>query len=203
MHSPDLLILDEPTTGVDPLSRRQFWALVDDLRREHAGMTVIVATAYIEEAQRFERLLAMDAGRLLENKPTADVLADYGTDVLEEAYVKMLPPEKQQGSGGLDITPFVPDPAAPPAMEAHGLTKRFGDFTAVDHVSLPFKKARFSGFLGSNGCGKSTTMKNADRPVGSDRRRRHAVGQADRRGRPGHEKCASVICRRRFRCMKN
>ena len=159
VHSPDLLILDEPTTGVDPLSRRQFWALVDDLRREHAGMTVIVATAYIEEAQRFERLLAMDAGRLLENKPTADVLAGYGTDVLEEAYVKMLPPEKQQGSGGLDITPFVPDPAAPPAMEAHGLTKRFGDFTAVDHVSFTIQKGEIFGFLGSNGCGKSTTMK--------------------------------------------
>ena len=159
VHSPDLLILDEPTTGVDPLSRRQFWALVDDLRREHAGMTVIVATAYIEEAQRFERLLAMDAGRLLENKPTADVLADYGTDVLEEAYVKMLPLEKQQGSGGLDITPFVPDPAAPPAMEAHGLTKRFGDFTAVDHVSFTIQKGEIFGFLGSNGCGKSTTMK--------------------------------------------
>ena len=159
VHSPDLLILDEPTTGVDPLSRRHFWALVDDLRREHAGMTVIVATAYIEEAQRFERLLAMDAGRLLENKPTADVLADYGTDVLEEAYVKMLPPEKQQGSGGLDITPFVPDPAAPPAMEAHGLTKRFGDFTAVDHVSFTIQKGEIFGFLGSNGCGKSTTMK--------------------------------------------
>ena len=159
VHSPDLLILDEPTTGVDPLSRRQFWALVDDLRREHAGMTVIVATAYIEEAQRFERLLAMDAGSLLENKPTADVLADYGTDVLEEAYVKMLPPEKQQGSGGLDITPFVPDPDAPPAMEAHGLTKRFGDFTAVDHVSFTIQKGEIFGFLGSNGCGKSTTMK--------------------------------------------
>ena len=159
VHSPDLLILDEPTTGVDPLSRRQFWALVDDLRREHSGMTVIVATAYIEEAQRFERLLAMDAGRLLENKLTANVLADYGTDVLEEAYVKMLPPEKQQGSGGLDITPFVPDPAAPPAMEAHGLTKRFGDFTAVDHVSFTIQKGEIFGFLGSNGCGKSTTMK--------------------------------------------
>ena len=159
VHSPDLLILDEPTTGVDPLSRRQFWALVDDLRREHVGMTVIVATAYIEEAQRFERLLAMDAGRLLENKPTADVLADYGTDVLEEAYVKMLPPEKQQGSGGLDITPFVPEPNAPPAMEAHGLTKRFGDFTAVDHVSFTIQKGEIFGFLGSNGCGKSTTMK--------------------------------------------
>ena len=159
VHSPDLLILDEPTTGVDPLSRRQFWALVDDLRQEHAGMTVIVATAYIEEAQQFERLLAMDAGRLLENKPTAEVLREYGTDNLEEAYIKMLPPEKQQGSGGLELTPFVPVPDAPPAMEAHGLTKRFGSFTAVDHVSFTIQKGEIFGFLGSNGCGKSTTMK--------------------------------------------
>lgn len=159
VHSPDLLILDEPTTGVDPLSRRQFWSLVDDLRQEHAGMTVIVATAYIEEAQQFERLLAMDAGRLLENKPTAEVLREYGTNNLEEAYIKMLPPEKQQGSGGLELTPFVPVPDAPPAMEAHGLTKRFGSFTAVDHVSFTIQKGEIFGFLGSNGCGKSTTMK--------------------------------------------
>ena len=159
VHSPDLLILDEPTTGVDPLSRRQFWALVDDLRQEHAGMTVIVATAYIEEAQQFERLLAMDAGRLLENKPTAEVLREYGTDNLEMAYVSMLPPEKQQGSGTLELTPFVPEPDAPPAMEAHGLTKRFGSFTAVDHVSFTIQKGEIFGFLGSNGCGKSTTMK--------------------------------------------
>ena len=159
VHSPDLLILDEPTTGVDPLSRRQFWSLVDDLRQEHAGMTVIVATAYIEEAQQFERLLAMDAGRLLENKPTAEVLREYGADNLEEAYIKMLPPEKQQGSGGLELTPFVPVPDAPPAMEAHGLTKRFGSFTAVDHVSFTIRKGEIFGFLGSNGCGKSTTMK--------------------------------------------
>ena len=159
VHSPDLLILDEPTTGVDPLSRRQFWSLVDDLRQEHAGMTVIVATAYIEEAQQFERLLAMDAGRLLENKPTAEVLREYGTDNLETAYVSMLPPEKQQGSGTLELTPFVPEPDAPPAMEAHGLTKRFGSFTAVDHVSFTIQKGEIFGFLGSNGCGKSTTMK--------------------------------------------
>ena len=159
VHSPDLLILDEPTTGVDPLSRRQFWSLVDDLRQEHAGMTVIVATAYIEEAQQFEHLLAMDAGRLLADKPTAEVLREYGTDNLETAYVSMLPPEKQQGSGTLELTPFVPEPDAPPAMEAHGLTKRFGSFTAVDHVSFTIQKGEIFGFLGSNGCGKSTTMK--------------------------------------------
>ncbi len=159
VHSPDLLILDEPTTGVDPLSRRQFWALVNALRAEQAGMTVLVATAYIDEAEQFEHLLAMDDGKLLANRPTREVLAAYGAATLEEAYIQMLPPEKQQGSGGLEMTPFVPDPASPPAMEAHGLTKRFGSFTAVDHVSFKIEKGEIFGFLGSNGCGKSTTMK--------------------------------------------
>ncbi|WP_373813168.1 ATP-binding cassette domain-containing protein, partial [Neisseria dentiae] len=157
VHSPDLLILDEPTTGVDPLSRRQFWALVNALRAEQAGMTVLVATAYIDEAEQFEHLLAMDDGKLLANRPTREVLAAYGAATLEEAYIQMLPPEKQQGSGGLEMTPFVPDPASPPAMEAHGLTKRFGSFTAVDHVSFKIEKGEIFGFLGSNGCGKSTT----------------------------------------------
>ncbi len=159
VHSPDLLILDEPTTGVDPLSRRQFWALVHDLQEETTGMTTLVATAYIEEAEQFRQLLAMDAGKLLINAPTAATMRDYGCATLEETYIKLLPPEKQQGTGGLDPTPFVPDPHAPPAIEAHSLTKTFGDFTAVDHVSFTIEKGEIFGFLGSNGCGKTTTMK--------------------------------------------
>lgn len=159
VHSPDLLILDEPTTGVDPLSRRQFWALVNALHAERPDMTVIVATAYIDEAGQFEYLLAMDAGRLLVNARTAEAMAQYGVRTLEEAYIAMLPPEKRQGAGGLEMTLFAPEPNAPPAMEAHGLTKRFGDFTAVDHVSFRIEKGEIFGFLGSNGCGKSTTMK--------------------------------------------
>ena len=159
VHSPDLLILDEPTTGVDPLSRRQFWALVHDLQQETTGMTTLVATAYIEEAEQFRQLLAMDAGKLLINAPTAATMRDYGCATLEETYIKLLPPEKQQGTGGLDPTPFAPDPHAPPAIEAHSLTKTFGDFTAVDHVSFTIEKGEIFGFLGSNGCGKTTTMK--------------------------------------------
>ena len=157
VHAPDLLILDEPTTGVDPLSRRQFWALVADLQRETAGMTVLVATAYIEEAEPFAQLWAMDAGKLLVNAPTREVMAGHTN--LEDAYIRLLPPEKQQGTGGLDLTPFVPDPRLPPAIEAHGLTKRFGDFTSVDNVSFTIQQGEIFGFLGSNGCGKSTTMK--------------------------------------------
>ena len=157
VHAPDLLILDEPTTGVDPLSRRQFWALVADLQRETAGMTVLVATAYIEEAEPFAQLWAMDAGKLLVNAPTREVMAGHTN--LEAAYIRLLPPEKQQGTGGLDLTPFVADPRLPPAIEAHGLTKRFGDFTSVDNVSFTIQQGEIFGFLGSNGCGKSTTMK--------------------------------------------
>ena len=157
VHAPDLLILDEPTTGVDPLSRRQFWALVHDLQRETAGMTVLVATAYIEEAEPFAQLWAMDAGKLLVNAPTRDVMVGHAN--LEEAYIRLLPPEKQQGTGGLDLTPFVADPSLPPAIEAHHLTKRFGDFTSVDDVSFTIQQGEIFGFLGSNGCGKSTTMK--------------------------------------------
>ncbi|MDO4769891.1 MAG: ATP-binding cassette domain-containing protein, partial [Brachymonas sp.] len=159
VHSPDLLILDEPTTGVDPLSRRQFWALVRSLRAQTPQMTVIVATAYIDEAEQFEHLLAMDDGKLLVNQPTQAVLAQYQAASLEDAYIQMLSPAKRQGVGRLEIAPFVPDPHSPPAIEAHGLTKRFGRFTAVDHVSFRIEKGEIFGFLGANGCGKSTTMK--------------------------------------------
>src|SRR5450830_1279679 len=59
IHDPDMLILDEPTTGVDPLARTQFWSLIAHIRESRPGMSVIVATAYMEEAERFDWLIAM------------------------------------------------------------------------------------------------------------------------------------------------
>ncbi|MFM0591630.1 ribosome-associated ATPase/putative transporter RbbA [Paraburkholderia dilworthii] len=158
VHNPALLILDEPTTGVDPLSRRQFWTLVDTLRAEQAGMTVIVATAYMEEAQRFEHLIAMDGGRVLVNDSTAAVLEHAGTQDLEAAYVSLLPGTSRGERNELKIPPR-PQAGDTPVIEAEGLTRRFGSFVAVDHVSFRIERAEIFGFLGSNGCGKTTTMK--------------------------------------------
>ncbi|WP_290904031.1 ribosome-associated ATPase/putative transporter RbbA [Aquabacterium sp.] len=158
VHDPDLLILDEPTTGVDPLSRRQFWALVEALRAERPGMTVIVATAYMEEAERFEHLVAMNDGRVLVFDRTCEVLARTSQGTLEAAYIDLLPPEQRGNTEPLTIPPRGHSDG-PPAIEATRLTRRFGDFVAVDDVSFRIERGEIFGFLGSNGCGKTTTMK--------------------------------------------
>jgi len=157
IHDPDLLILDEPTTGVDPLSRRQFWDLVDRIRARRAGLSVLVATAYMEEADRFDWLAAMDAGKLLGTGSPAELRAAAGASTLEQAYLALLPVERR-GHGPLVIPPHEP-PHGTAAIEATDLTCRFGDFTAVDHVSFRIERGEIFGFLGSNGCGKTTTMK--------------------------------------------
>lgn len=158
IHDPDLLILDEPTTGVDPLSRAQFWELIDRIRANRPGMSVIVATAYMDEAQRFDWLVAMDAGRVLATGTPADLLRRTGSDALESAFVALLPEEKKRGHAPVLIPPLQADPDDI-AIEASELTMRFGDFVAVDKVSFRIRRGEIFGFLGSNGCGKSTTMK--------------------------------------------
>src|SRR5690606_9946629 len=159
IHDPDLLVLDEPTTGVDPLSRRQFWDLIGTIRAERPGMSVIVATAYMEEAARFDWLVAMDAGRVLATGSTTDILERTGTGSLEEAFIALLPEEKRRGYRPVERSPRTTVGEESPAIEARDLTMRFGDFTAVDHVSFRIERGEIFGFLGSNGCGKTTTMK--------------------------------------------
>ncbi|SNT75835.1 ribosome-associated ATPase/putative transporter RbbA [Paracoccus seriniphilus] len=158
IHDPDLMILDEPTTGVDPLSRQQFWDLISHIRDARPAMSVIVATAYMEEAARFDWLAAMNAGEVISTGSPAEILAASGQPTLEKAFISMLPEKQRQGHRAVVVPPR-PPASGPPAIEARGLTCRFGDFTAVDHVDFQIEPGEIFGFLGSNGCGKTTTMK--------------------------------------------
>jgi ribosome-dependent ATPase len=158
VHEPDLLILDEPTTGVDPLSRRQFWTLIDDIRAGRPGMSVVISTAYMDEAEKWDWIVAMDAGRVLAMGTPAELMKQSGTKDLEQCFIALLPEEKRKGHTELVIPPRASEHAGT-AIEAQGLTCRFGSFTAVDQVTLSIERGEIFGFLGSNGCGKSTTMK--------------------------------------------
>jgi len=159
IHDPDLLILDEPTTGVDPLSRRRFWELMERLRARRPDLSILVSTAYMEEAERFGTLVAMDAGRVLACGSIAELRGRTGERDMEAVFVALLPAERRGGHQRLQVPPRATDGEGPPAIRAEGLTHRFGDFTAVDRVSLAIHKGEIFGFLGSNGSGKTTTMR--------------------------------------------
>ncbi|MDT3707621.1 MAG: ribosome-associated ATPase/putative transporter RbbA [Thiobacillus sp.] len=159
IHDPDLLILDEPTTGVDPLSRREFWELIQRLRAARPGMSVLVATAYMEEAARFDWLVAMNDGQVLATGTPPELLARAGARTLDDAFIALLPAARREGYQPVTITPRDLRVEEETAIEARDLTMRFGNFTAVDHVSFHIRRGEIFGFLGSNGCGKTTTMK--------------------------------------------
>ena len=158
INDPNFLILDEPTTGVDPLSRRQFWELIASMRAAHAGMSIFVSTAYMEEAEGFDTLIAMNAGKILASGTPAMLKSQTGGKTLEDAFVALLPEAERDGARKLSI-PRRPKDDGEPVIVAEGLTRRFGEFTAVDDVSFSIERGEIFGFLGSNGCGKTTTMK--------------------------------------------
>lgn len=165
IHDPDFLLLDEPTTGVDPLARRQFWDLIDTIRADRPGMSVLVSTAYMEEAARFDHLVAMNAGRVLAEASPQKLMSQTGTGSVSEAFVALLQSGAAETDAAVGPAPAAALPAAlpaasgEPAIRARALTRRFGDFTAVDAVSFDIARGEIFGFLGSNGCGKTTTMK--------------------------------------------
>lgn len=158
IHTPDVLFLDEPTNGVDPVSRRDFWRILAILLSE--GVTIVVATAYLDEAERCHRVGLLHHGHLLacdapENlKQLANTAIAHPT--LEDVFVTLM------GEGADTAVRRRPAPgltSTAPAVSLDRLTRRFGDFTAVNQISLDVPKGEIFGFLGPNGAGKSTTIR--------------------------------------------
>ncbi len=158
IHEPKLVVLDEPTTGVDPLSRRQFWDLVDGMHAQSPDITILVATAYMDEAARFPRIVMLDDGRILADGSPAVLLDQTGTSSLEEAYAALLPEAKRTGHAPFTVAPRTHG-VGEVAIAAENLTRQFDSFVAVDHADFRVERGEIFGFVGPNGCGKTTTMK--------------------------------------------
>jgi ribosome-dependent ATPase len=190
-HDPDLLILDEPTTGVDALSRRQFWELIERIREEQPDMSVLTATAYMSEAESFDHLIAMESGGILAVGSPEGVKRRTNCNTLEAAFIALLPEAKRSRHHEVVVPPRLAR-SAESAIEAGGLTMRFGKFVAVDNVSMRIDRGEIFGFLGPNGCGKTTTMKMLTgllQPTAGEARlfgRRIAANSLETRARVGY-----------------
>jgi ABC-2 type transport system ATP-binding protein len=163
IHKPRLLMLDEPTNGVDPVSRRDFWRILRELHAD--GITIVVATAYLDEAGRCDRVGLIHDGVLIAcDTPAA--LTGHGATSLEELVIGRIAGERPVEVEATDIPNLnfnlnlnLNPNLGLPAVTLERLTKHFGDFTAVDAVSLSVPTGQIFGFLGPNGAGKSTTIR--------------------------------------------
>ena len=157
IHKPRLLLLDEPTNGVDPLSRRDFWRILRELHAE--GVTIVVATAYLDEAGRCDRVGLIHDGRLIACDTPAE-LTGNGAVSLEELVISRIGGQKQvEREVEVIGKPLLNLNLGVPAVSLDHLTKRFDSFTAVDSISLSVPRGQIFGFLGPNGAGKSTTIR--------------------------------------------
>lgn len=148
IHEPEVLVLDEPNLGVDPLSRRDLWRMIEEYRARN--LTIVLATSYMDEAARCDRLAFLASGKLLAcGKP------DMFGDDLEEAFKRLQP------APSLPPAPLLATQKASSgsAIDVDSLSKHFGDFPAVDRISFSIAQGEIFGLLGPNGSGKSTTIK--------------------------------------------
>jgi len=140
IHKPDVLFLDEPTTGVDPVSRKEFWEMLRRLKEQ--GITILASTPIMDEARQCDRIAFINEGQI------------QGIDTPERIlsrFADILCPQGLEHNQPKDEGDYV--------IEVDGLTKTFGSFTAVDHISFKVNKGEIFGFLGANGAGKTTAMR--------------------------------------------
>jgi ABC-2 type transport system ATP-binding protein len=177
IHLPDVLLLDEPTTGVDPLSRQDFWHIINRLSSQRR-ITVLLATPYLDEAERCHRVALLNHGRLLALGSPDELKArlivgasaqrtsaqmNGGQISMEDVFISLLAPD---GEGTGHLSGHRPDAAVTarrgekgPAIVVDALTKRFGGMTAVNEISFTVGTGEILGFLGPNGAGKTTAIK--------------------------------------------
>jgi ABC-type multidrug transport system ATPase subunit len=140
IHSPKILFLDEPTTGVDPVSRKEFWVMLKRLRDK--GITILVSTPFMDEARKCDRIAFLYEGRI-RGINTSSIILEQFKDILCPPGLKHNHIEENER----------------PIIKVDNLVKCFGTFTAVDHISFEVKRGEIFGFLGANGAGKTTAMR--------------------------------------------
>ena len=140
VHQPSVLFLDEPTTGVDPVSRKELWELL--LMLKERDITIVASTPYLDEVRRCERVAFLDHGRI-RGIDTPETILDRFADIFN-------PPGIDHAKGG--------EVKDEPVIEVSHLVKAFGSFHAVDDISFSVKRGEIFGFLGANGAGKTTAM---------------------------------------------
>ena len=143
VHQPSVLFLDEPTTGVDPVSRKEFWEMLSMLKERE--ITIVASTPYLDEVRQCERVAFLSEGKLM-GIDTPEVILDRFKDVFNPQGIEKNLELNVQSSESENV------------IEVSHLVKAFGDFHAVDDISFTVKRGEIFGFLGANGAGKTTAM---------------------------------------------
>ena len=171
VHQPSVLFLDEPTTGVDPVSRKEFWEMLSMLKERN--ITIVASTPYLDEVRQCERVAFLSEGKVM-GIDTPEIILDRFKDIFNPKAPRRPTPQPLPVMEGSDYTQdedFGASLSTPlPQREGQGggsgesvievehLVKAFGDFHAVDDISFSVKRGEIFGFLGANGAGKTTAM---------------------------------------------